>query len=126
MRLLVAAVLLAGALLAPAGPAQSHAVVLETVPADGAVLDRAPSAIVIRFSEPVTPIAGQVLDGEGRNVLPADAVSGSRRRASPGASGRAAGRQLCRELPRRIRQFAPDRRLARVHRSARLPGPRRT
>ena len=77
MRLLLAAALLAGALLAPAGPAQSHAVVLETVPADGAVLDRAPAAVIVRFSEPVTPIAAQVLDGEGKNVLPSDALTGA-------------------------------------------------
>jgi copper transport protein len=53
--------------LAP-GPAAAHAALLETVPADGAVLAEAPREIVLRFDEPVTPIVVRVLRGDGTAV----------------------------------------------------------
>jgi copper transport protein len=62
-------------LLATGGTALGHAVVVETVPADGALVDSAPEAVVIRFNEPVRPVRAQVLDADGAAVSPAEAVS---------------------------------------------------
>jgi copper transport protein len=59
--------LLIALLLVPSGEAGAHAVLLETSPADDAVLARAPDAVRLRFSEPVRPITVRVLD-VGRNV----------------------------------------------------------
>jgi copper transport protein len=41
-------------------PASGHAVLLDTTPSDGAVLDATPEAIVLRFNEPVRPILVQL------------------------------------------------------------------
>lgn len=62
--------LLLGALLLlwAAGAAWAHAVLRETVPQDGARLDAPPHEVVLRFNEPVTPIAVQVLDAAGNAV----------------------------------------------------------
>jgi len=57
--LLIVACVLAG------GPAWAHAVLLETQPADGVSLPRGPSQIVLRFNEPVSPVAIRVLDAAG-------------------------------------------------------------
>src|SRR5687767_11811195 len=57
----------------------AHAVVVETVPADQAMLPHAPDSVVIRFNEPVTPLFGQVLDARGRDVTPAGALSARNR-----------------------------------------------
>jgi copper transport protein len=62
-------------LLAWSGAALGHAVVVETAPADGALVDSAPEAVVIRFNEPVRPVRGQILDASGADVTPPDAVS---------------------------------------------------
>jgi copper transport protein len=72
--LLSRAFALCAALLALSGTAYGHAVVLETVPADGAVLQRAPDEIVVRFNEPVRPLAAQILNVDGEDVTPADAA----------------------------------------------------
>jgi copper transport protein len=56
------ALLLLGLAPAPSGKALAHAVMLETEPADGAVLAHPPDAVTLRFSEPVRPIAVRVLD----------------------------------------------------------------
>jgi len=53
--------------LAP-GSARAHAVLLETVPADGAALEQAPREIQLRFDEPVAPIVVRVLRGDGTAV----------------------------------------------------------
>jgi copper transport protein len=75
MRLLARGFALFAALLALAGTAAGHAVVVETLPADGAVVDRAPDQVVIRFNEPVRPITAQVLDAAGQAVTGPDALS---------------------------------------------------
>ncbi len=46
-------------------PAWAHAVLLATQPADGAALEKAPAGIVLRFNEPVAPVALRVLDATG-------------------------------------------------------------
>ncbi len=48
-----------------AGDAFAHAALVASEPADGAVLERAPAAIVLRFSEPVSPVAIRLLDRSG-------------------------------------------------------------
>ena len=67
------ALALVAALLVLAGIAHGHAVVLETVPADGAVLQRAPGEVVVRFNEPVGLLTVQVLNADGEAVTPASA-----------------------------------------------------
>ncbi len=68
-------------LLAPAlavvlaAPAYGHAVVLHTVPADGALLESAPAEIVIRFNEPVALIEARVLDAAGNPAAARDAAT---------------------------------------------------
>lgn len=49
-------------------PAWSHAVLLETIPADRAVLAQSPSEILLRFNEAVQPIALRIIDGAGKQV----------------------------------------------------------
>ena len=60
--------------LAAANVARAHAVVLYTIPADGAVLERAPERLVIRFNEPVVAISARILDADGRDITPPNAV----------------------------------------------------
>ncbi len=57
-----------GAAAFAARPAAAHAVLLETTPADGAVLPRSPPEAVMRFDEPVRPIAVELLDSKARVV----------------------------------------------------------
>jgi copper transport protein len=61
--------------LALCANAHGHAVVVETIPADGDLVAVAPDRVVIRFNEPVSAIAAQVLDATGRDVTPTDAAS---------------------------------------------------
>ena len=63
---------LAWLLLALSGAAHGHAVVLETIPADGTLLESAPDQVVIRFNEPVAPVAAQILNAAGEEITPAD------------------------------------------------------
>ncbi|MGH6943748.1 MAG: copper resistance protein CopC, partial [Geminicoccaceae bacterium] len=65
---------LAAALLGPAAVAHAHAVLLETSPAAGAFLERPPQAIILRFNEPVRPIAVQVLRAENAVSIELGAV----------------------------------------------------
>jgi copper transport protein len=58
-----------------AASAVGHAVVVETEPADGAVLAHAPDRVRIVYSEPVSLIAVQLLDATGRVVTAPDATS---------------------------------------------------
>lgn len=58
----------AAALVLGASQAFGHAGLSEAEPADGAVLERAPAAVVLRFSEPVTPIAVRLFDRAGTRV----------------------------------------------------------
>jgi copper transport protein len=66
LRLLAVLAWLAG--VAFATPVFAHAVLVETQPSDRAVLGEAPTQIVLRFNEPVRPVAIQVLDQDGRGV----------------------------------------------------------
>jgi copper transport protein len=67
-------VLVAALVLAWSSPVAAHAVLLATEPANGAVLETAPSEIVLRFSEPVSPIRVRLLDAAGDDQVSADAV----------------------------------------------------
>jgi copper transport protein len=49
-------------------PAWSHAVLLETIPADRAVLAQSPNEILLRFNEAVQPVALRIIDGAGKQV----------------------------------------------------------
>jgi copper transport protein len=64
-------------LLLLAGVASAHAELIETNPANGAHLDRAPREVVLRFSETVAPVRGgfSVLDRSGKAI--AQPVAGS-------------------------------------------------
>jgi copper transport protein len=73
VRILALLVWLAGVALAT--PVQAHAVLVETIPADRAVLAEAPAQIVLRFNEPVRAVAAQVLDQEARRVAGDDVRS---------------------------------------------------
>jgi copper transport protein len=86
--LAVAGVLLAVVL--PARPAAAHAVLVESQPATGAVLARAPQVVLLRFSEDVSArfSSASLLDGTGRPV------AGSR--VAPDRGGH---RRLAVELP---------------------------
>ncbi len=75
IRSLLLVVAFAAALAGSVEAGSAHAVVVETVPVDAAVLPRPPDSVVIRFNEPVTPLFGQVLDAAGRDVTPAGALS---------------------------------------------------
>nr|WP_222531892.1 copper resistance protein CopC [Azospirillum sp. 412522] len=64
----------------------AHAVLMESVPADGASLTAAPASVTLRFNEPVTPIRVQLLDQQRRDMAdPQSAVAenGSVRLALP-------------------------------------------
>src|SRR5690242_6540208 len=69
------ALALAACLVAIAGPAAAHATLVESVPADGAVVPAAPQAVTLRFNEPVRPIAVRLLDGQGRSLIAAEDVA---------------------------------------------------
>ncbi len=61
---------LAGALLLPAGRAEAHAVLSSSNPHNGAVLEQAPTMVEIRFNEPVAAefVPVQVRDSAGARV----------------------------------------------------------
>src|SRR5262245_46882858 len=48
--------------------AHAHAVLLDTVPADGAVLATAPSDVILRFNEPISPVTVRVLAIDARPI----------------------------------------------------------
>lgn len=73
MRLAALLVWLAG--VAFATPVEAHAVLVETIPADRAVLGTAPAQIVLRFNEPVRAVAAQVLNQDGQRVAGDDVSS---------------------------------------------------
>jgi copper transport protein len=62
-------------LLAMSGAAYGHAVVVATVPADGALVETGPDQVVVRFNEPITPVSAQVLNATGDVISPADPAS---------------------------------------------------
>ena len=66
------------AVLLPGVPAFAHADLLETTPADGAVLDAAPATVELRFNEPVQVVDGGMLlfpGGGDPTVLTAKTVN---------------------------------------------------
>lgn len=82
--------LLAAALLAVSNGAVAHAELVASSPADGATLSAAPQAIELRFNEPVTLLAQQLLDRAG-HALPLP---------PPRSDGRSVAIELPRHLPR--------------------------
>ena len=66
MSRLLALLLLAAAALLGAEPAGAHAMLLESDPADGAVLAQSPAMVVLRFDEPVTLAKVEILDSTGK------------------------------------------------------------
>lgn len=63
------------ALLLPAHPSSAHAVLVEASPADGERLEAPPAEIMLRFNEPVAPVAMRLFDPAGRE-LPGLAAAG--------------------------------------------------
>ena len=61
------------ALLPSGGAARAHALLLDTQPSDGASLAVAPPEIVLRFNEPVAPVALRLLDASGADLVKAAA-----------------------------------------------------
>jgi copper transport protein len=55
-------------LLTAGHPAHAHAVLVETVPADGAVLADPPGEVILRFNEPVALVTVRVLDIDARPI----------------------------------------------------------
>lgn len=69
--------LLTAWLLADAPAAWAHAVLLDSVPPDGARLESPPAEVTLRFNEPVTPVSVRVLGPGGRAlVLPGPPAGG--------------------------------------------------
>ena len=69
MSRLATAMLLTILLAAASDGAHAHAVLVESTPVDGAVLDRAPDRVMLRFNEPVRVISLRLVD-EGGQVTP--------------------------------------------------------
>ena len=69
-RVLAAALLGAGALVAMAPPASAHALLERSVPASDSIVDQAPTDVLITFTEPPDPDLSQidVLDSTGSSV----------------------------------------------------------
>lgn len=65
MRVVALLLLLAGLLLQP-GEARAHAALVATVPADGALLDMAPTHVTLTFGEAVSPLVLKLLTPDGR------------------------------------------------------------
>ncbi|WP_062116179.1 CopD family protein [Aureimonas sp. AU40] len=86
--LLLIGLMVAGA-LSLATPAEAHAGLVATEPADGAVLARAPDRFELTFSEPVSPLRLALIGPDGKaHALSASAVSGNRVEiAAPGSLG---------------------------------------
>jgi copper transport protein len=77
IRVLVAGLAAAGFLIGSAPEASAHAELLGTSPSNGEHLAVAPSEVVLRFSEKVTPVRDgfAVLDGHGKKVVDTQAES---------------------------------------------------
>ncbi|AWK87880.1 FixH family protein [Azospirillum thermophilum] len=67
-RILRAAAILAALLLPGSGAALAHAVLVESVPADGTRVDAPPSDVRLRFNEPVSPVAVTAIAPGGKTV----------------------------------------------------------
>lgn len=93
--LLLAALLGAVLALGGQGTASAHAVLLDTLPQDGAVLVEAPEVAELQFNEPVRPVEGAVAlyGGSGADGTDGDAGAGV------GLDARAVDQQVLVELP---------------------------
>ena len=81
--------LFAAVLAFVAGDALAHATLIASEPADGAELAQAPAALVLRFDEPVSPIALRLVDRSGTATpLAASAEGGTVRAALPAGLAR--------------------------------------
>ncbi|WP_433824872.1 copper resistance CopC/CopD family protein [Actinoplanes sp. CA-015351] len=73
-RVLLLLLVLLGALVASPGPASAHAATIGAVPAPGSVIGSSPTEITVTFSEPISPVTGQIQviapDGERINATP--------------------------------------------------------
>ncbi|MBO3736570.1 copper resistance CopC/CopD family protein [Actinoplanes flavus] len=83
-RFVVGAAAIVGALavlLGPATPAQAHAVITATSPAQGSVVSQAPRTVQLAFNEPVRVIAGrtQVIAPDGKRINAGDPVTDGQR-----------------------------------------------
>jgi copper transport protein len=74
MRALIFATLLLAS-LATNQAALAHAVLLETSPANGAILKTAPREVVLRFNETVAPIALTLVGRDGPVVIPPESIA---------------------------------------------------
>ncbi|MEU2609987.1 copper resistance CopC family protein [Micromonospora sp. NPDC007271] len=88
-RLLAALAVVGLTVLVGPAPAQAHAYLLRSAPADGAVLDRAPETLTLAFTEHVELSAARIslVDGDGRPW----AVTGLALRGADGVPGADAG-----------------------------------
>lgn len=79
LRLVVPALLLALAVVGPAGPAAAHATLVDTDPADGAVLPESPGTVTLVFDEPVTVPGGSasLFDAEGDTLAATVTATGT-------------------------------------------------
>ena len=68
-RRLLGVLLLIGPFMATAAPAHAHAALVESIPADGEALPAGPDALVLRFDEPVAPLALRLLGPAGEVPL---------------------------------------------------------
>ena len=68
MRLLAVCILVSTGLCLGAAPASAHAVLVDATPADGATLQSAPTAVVLRFSENIRTPSTIVVTGPGGRV----------------------------------------------------------
>ncbi|MDQ2105145.1 copper resistance CopC family protein, partial [Azospirillum isscasi] len=87
MRRLVVGWIAALMLMLLAAPALAHAVLVDSAPEDGARLDRPPAEAVLRFNEPVRPVAVTLIGPGGVELplpAPPSAGDGALRVALPG------------------------------------------
>ncbi|MEX2274224.1 MAG: copper resistance protein CopC [Actinomycetota bacterium] len=82
LRLLVPALVALGTLVVCVGPAAAHAALDSSTPEQGAILDEAPSEVVLRFTEaPDLSLSRfQVVDGSGGSVAAGPALAGANER----------------------------------------------
>jgi methionine-rich copper-binding protein CopC len=85
-RSITAATLGALALLVTPSAASAHAELVRTSPANGAVLDTAPRAVALTFSEPVDVNSARIIDSHGTRVPSTSTYRGSTLTVRPRAT----------------------------------------
>jgi copper transport protein len=68
----VAALLLVLSMAFAGGEARAHAVLQSSMPAADSIVPASPQAIALNFNEPVQVLALRIIDGEGRDLTPAN------------------------------------------------------